>query len=1781
MLGGSSRPGSTGSQKGARDVKDLSAHVFLCGVLQGSISFENFRKAALHVSLSHISSYVHGRSDKNVRSSSPPKSGSKASWALHWMPQKQASGSKLVAGKMPVWMNVATRLQFARLSSEARDGTVLVDLRDEKSASLAATGDPKSYADAIIAAEMAAATRLQSAPLQQLVAAVEQLIVLDLMFACNLSLSEPVPPAVAQLLERCRELLKMKRVADDLKLFAKAATLACTAAMERVNGALQQAVHTLDRAILLLASAEEGSSGLTCVCPFMVNKATLLLQLGRFDPAVDTIRAAVSNLMACIKAAVLREDAAMLHANALELGVAYFNLGLAHDLARQTSLAFESWREGECTGTDVCVLDPTTSAGARVSLTYFSNAFPLSQLLLQSHAQLVDGCEMSREARSAEISAMKAVVLAALQESKSPPFSRLFLRTPPWQSSQLNSSVLPAVSLAGLRDAKRTKRDEEEVSRKLENDIMQAKAEHDREASMLVEVLPVMNLLFSAYSMSGQSVLGAGGRSKTLDLNEFTQMLYDFKICDAAVSKTAAVEEWKSVFRSSTLYKLQMKQRGKATSQTMEADFKYFVDIMKSIARRLHHSNLDGRVDQTDEENDNGLRIEGPSDPWLEFESQFYLNCFDMCRSSMEAQGVLPSGNKLGARLDAHYNHLRELALLVYGEEATSFSLPSAEEEDDGAPKKKKAPLIPRVASLDHRAAQADTSKIEKMKSDAAKLEKPKQVKATLQARPARVLPVKLPAVSPARTAAVDGDLQESVQVDADVANCVEDQQDAGDDEYGQGEFEEEVKPDAAGGGLLRRVVSGLDQEADADSDDLGSMSSSRPSTRDGKDSFLRRSEGAKDKSTVWLLARVEELEGLLIKLQQKLDFDKNMRRQSEKQLVQMRQQTTLKVGAVMFAKMMARSMTTFLSKWQQYVKVRKEHKLRVRRNLGKFFHKTKGRSFHGWHAVAIDVQLAQSAVSSILSDLVDRVLNPHDKVVVLMCSGVFDSVFDAAMVIVDANFERLELLECMRNAVADVQQRTLLERSGLVHEHEQTLEKERELERQRAQRQMDHMSNLLECHIIFESRVYARFLMHLQEQQEREHSLAVNELLQQQLHIKLQADMHVASSIEEQQLMKQQMDEFASLQLQKKSAHYKNVMEKLLLKFDRRIIRLSFFSIKHRYDKKIRLKNVMGMRIVKKVSSNLLARFFAILVEHTVQNKSARKFCSLMVEMAVLQVCNYIDVEEVKLEALMKLDSLKQRRIQNLMSSMSAKNERQALAETFGEWKIVKQQEKEIRHKARRLMSRFVQGGTMRSFMQWAGFCSHLRNMRASVSSVIDVVLFNVEYELDVKSMQQQRHREAMSLQNELARLVETQKEEKKVSMQSALSGISSDEAVMRIVRSKYKRVLRHMIDRLNRAWRVTIIRRWRYRAHHSAHLLQLQLHAHQRRLVGVGSKVLVHWSNAVHKEQHGKHLTDKAKAVQTLMSVVATLDRDMKLLQSTAMHRISASSAKLQLLNTFCFQLQGRVRLLQLSDASHLSAADALREDVVALETKLGYEVRKRQQLERQNKEMAATCSEFDMMSEEIQVLAPSLLRFAACLARDFAVQAERRDMERQFESAKFDLARKLLVEKVRRTRDTGCGSGRSHRAQEELKARMDRDREVLAKRLDGERASREELQGELSKLRRQTQALENVEEMLFKERAQRQRAERSIVELARSLGTLKAALLHAGLPVPPDARPSSALQLTVQVRRPQQQLWSARLALRLFPTHSASNFQLLHLRKRGNVLQEFNFNIRLRRP
>jgi tetratricopeptide (TPR) repeat protein len=166
------------------------------------------------------------------------------------------------------------------------------------------------------------------------------------MFACNLSLCDPIPPAASLLSDRCRELIKMKRVPADLKLFAKAAVLACAAAAERGNGSLQQAVHTLDRAILLLSSAEDGSSGLTCVCPFMVNKAIALLQLSRFDAAVDTLHAVVSNLMGCIKSAVMREDSALLHANALELGIAYFNLGLAHDLARQTSLAFESWREG-------------------------------------------------------------------------------------------------------------------------------------------------------------------------------------------------------------------------------------------------------------------------------------------------------------------------------------------------------------------------------------------------------------------------------------------------------------------------------------------------------------------------------------------------------------------------------------------------------------------------------------------------------------------------------------------------------------------------------------------------------------------------------------------------------------------------------------------------------------------------------------------------------------------------------------------------------------------------------------------------------------------------------------------------------------------------------------------------------------------------------------------------------------------------------------------------------------------------------------------------------------------------------------------------------------------------------------------------------------------------------------------------------------------------------------------------------------------------------------------
>jgi tetratricopeptide (TPR) repeat protein len=262
------------------------------------------------------------------------------------MPQKQAVGTKLVSGKMPVWMNVATRLQFARLSSEGRDATIMIDLKDEKSASLAAAGDPKSYVDAIIGAELAAASRLQDAPLQQLVYAVEQLVILAVMFACDFSMIEPVPPATSLLLERCRELLKMKRISDDLKLFAKAAAFACTAAMERSNGALQQAIQTLDRAILLLTAAEEGSSGLNCKYPFMVNKSILQLQLGRFDTAVETLRCAVSGLASCIKSAVLREDSSLLHANVLELGIAYFNLGLAHELARQTSLAFEAWREG-------------------------------------------------------------------------------------------------------------------------------------------------------------------------------------------------------------------------------------------------------------------------------------------------------------------------------------------------------------------------------------------------------------------------------------------------------------------------------------------------------------------------------------------------------------------------------------------------------------------------------------------------------------------------------------------------------------------------------------------------------------------------------------------------------------------------------------------------------------------------------------------------------------------------------------------------------------------------------------------------------------------------------------------------------------------------------------------------------------------------------------------------------------------------------------------------------------------------------------------------------------------------------------------------------------------------------------------------------------------------------------------------------------------------------------------------------------------------------------------
>ena len=1176
---------------------------------------------------------------------------------------------------------------------------------------------------------------------------------------------------------------------------------------------------------------------------------------------------------------------------------------------------------------------------------------------------------MTREARAAEVSAMKAVVTTALQESRSPPFSRLFLRTPPWQSSQLNSSVLPAMSIAGLREAKRTKRDEEEAAKKLEHDTVQAKAEHDREAAMLVEVFPVLNLLFSAYSMSGQSVMGGGGRSKTLDLNEFTQLLQDFKICDAVVSKTAAIEDWKSVFRSSTLYKLQLKQRGKTTSQTMEADFKYFVDAMKSIARRVNQANERDKLEHAVED-ENGLRIEIPADAWSDFESQLYLNCFDMCRSSMEAQGVLPPSNKLGARLEAHYDNLRELALLAYGEEATSFMLPATDEEEDGTAKKKKAPFVPRVASLERDAAKMERVKL----AEAAKLEKLKLLKTPPLPRPARSVPHKLPAVTPAKTQASVLVIEENAQGDSGLENdndyAVDDQQEKGEGEYDTEKFQAETDGGARDGRLMRRAVDSFDQ--DADSDDLGSMSSSRPSTRDGKDAYLHRGEGAKDRSAVWLAARVEELEGLLLKMQQKLDFDKNMRRQSEKQLVTMRQQTTLKVGAVMFAKIISRNLSNCLSRWLRLTKYRKECRLRVRRNLGKFFHKTRGRAFHGWHSVALIVKDAHAAANSVIGNIIERILNPHDPAVVLMCGSMLDSVFDGAMIIVSGNAERFELLECMRTAVSDVQQRTLLERSGLQQEHEHQLKRETERERQIAQQQIDQMQNLLECHIIFESRVYARFLMHLQQEQERAHEEVVEHLLQQQLHIKLQGDMHLATSAEEKELLKQQMADHSSFQLQKKSAHYKNVTHSLLQKFDRRLLRTAFLGMKHRHDKKKLLKNVMGTRIVKKVSGNLKARIFAILVDITAEKRNTRKFCSAIVDVAIAQANANIDVEQVKNQALQKLDAVKQRRIQNLMSSIHAKSEKQALSSTFTEWKLVKQQEKATRHKARRLMSRFVQGGTMRSFLQWSGYCSHLRNMRASVSSIIQVVLFNVEYELDVKSMQQQRHREAMSLQNELARLVETQKEEKKVNMQSALSGISSDEAVMRIVRSKYKRVLRHMIDRLNRAWRVTIIRRWRYRAHLSAHLLQLQLHAHQRRLVRVGSKVLVHWSNVVHKEQHGKHLTDKARAVQTLMSVVATLDRDMKLLQSTAMHRISASSAKLQLLNTFCFQLQGRVRLLKLSDSSHLSAADALREEVVALETKLGYEVRKRQQLERQNKEMAATCSEFDLLSEEIQVRA-----------------------------------------------------------------------------------------------------------------------------------------------------------------------------------------------------------------
>jgi hypothetical protein len=1195
----------------------------------------------------------------------------------------------------------------------------------------------------------------------------------------------------------------------------------------------------------------------------------------------------------------------------------------------------------------------------------------LSQLLLRSHAHLLDNAELSREARAQEISAMKTVVAAALEESKSAPFSRLFLRTPPWQSSQLNSSVLPAVVMTGQRDTKRAKRDEEELARKLEYDLVQARAEHDQEAAMLVEVFPVLNLLFSAYSMSGQSAMGGGGRSKTLDLNEFTQLLQDFKIYDAALSKSAAIEEWQIAFRSSVLFKLQfreLKQRGKATSQTMEADFKYFVDIMKNIARRVYQARKqDESVVLHDGANDGhaGAQL----DTWSEFESRHYLNCFDICRNSLEALGVLPSRSKLGSRIENHYEQLRELALVAYGEEATSFVLPDLDDVDDAA-SKKKAPVVPRVASLDHRFAKADPSRMERAKCDITKNDKEKTFKSASQSRPARAVPVKLPAVSLHKTQSPAGVLLDSAQLDvaSAVDDCAVDQLEIYEDDNHVAEFETSANADSTKGDMLRHTVAG--SELDNESDDEGSMASSRPSTRDEKDSFLRRGEGAKDKSTVWLVARVEELEGLLLKMQQKLDFDKNMRRQSEKQLVQMRQQTTLKVGAVMFAKIIGRNIASCLSRWHRLVIHNKERTVRVRRNLGKFFHKTKGRSFHGWHSVALDVQFARSVARSIALDVVDKALNPHNAVDVLMCSGILDSIFDAAIILVDANFERLQLLDSMRAAVVGEQQRTLLECSGLQQEHQQQLEKLKDMHFQQTQRQMDHMQSILQCCILFESTVYSRFLMHLQEQQERAHVTALQEMRLQQLQIQQEAEIHVAGSLEEQRLLKQHIESIASDQQKKKSAHYLNVMDKLLKRFDRRLLNVSFVGIKHRYDKKKLLKNVMGMRIVKKVTGNLMARFFTILVDHAKEITGARKLCALFVEMALARVSSHIDVEEIKIQGILKLDSLKQRRIQNLMSSISAKNGRQAIADAFAAWKTVKQQEKEIRIKARRLMSRFVQGGTLRSFLQWASYCAHLRNMRASVSSIIDVVLFNVEYELDVKSMQQQRHREAMSLQNELARLVETQKEEKKVNMQSALSSLSSDEAVMRLVRAKYKRVLRHMIDRLNRAWHMTIFKRWFHRSHHSAHLLQLQLRAHQRRLVRLGAKVLVHWSNAVHRDQHGKHLTDKARAVQTLMSVVATLERDMKLLQSTAMHRISASSAKLQLLNTFCFQLQGRIRLLQLSDSSHLSAADALRQDVVELETKLGYEMRKRQHLERQNKEMAATCSEFDLLSEEIRV-------------------------------------------------------------------------------------------------------------------------------------------------------------------------------------------------------------------